>query len=1250
MWHFSRWLLIFIPGLVALTFAQHQAPTYAEGELLIQLRPQAEVTEVTADFTALDLRPAKLLSRRMNIWLVRFDPARADAAAALVQVKQHRQVQLAQFNHHVTRRGAEAVPNDPMFASQWALNNTGQTGGVADADIDAPEAWDIATGGTTASGDEIVVAVIDGGADLNHEDLDYWKNLEEIPNNGIDDDNNGYVDDYDGWNAYNSNGNIPGDSHGTHVSGIAGARGNNGIGVSGVNWDVKIMPVAGSSNNEAIVVEAYGYVLEQRARYNETNGASGAFVVVTNSSFGVDFGDPNDFPLWSAMYDSMGVQGILSCGATANLNINIDISGDVPTACPSDYLIAVTNTTSSDLKNSGAAYGLTTIDLGAPGTGILNTLPGNNYGNLTGTSMATPTVAGAVALLYAAAGPALMNAVKSNPAQTALLFKEWIMAGTDSIPALQGITVTGGRLNVYNSLLLVKTFADSLDPNSPDSVTAYSDYTTPTSIDLAWNDPISFAGGDTLLPAQFTIEIARDGAWIASVPGGMMQYNDSGLNDGQPYNYEVYTKVTATDSTSGIIEVAWTAGGSPIPAGPANLAAVGDTAQAVLTWDDPTTQSDGTPLDDLAQIYIYRDGARIDSVDPGVQTYSDVPPPGFIYHYTVTAVDNEAPSNESEPSNPVSCFVGGTPEVLVWVGPDASGESAASGDSIYAALAANGKSTYLTNDLFEFGSDLSIFKAVFVVLGIFSNNHVIGSSDPEGPALQAYLQSGGSLYLEGGDCFNYDPETGGYNIRPWFGLNDGPDGSGDVAAITGLNDLSAFTFAYDGENNWMDELIPNSALPVWQNSSNSDLSGVYHTGFGSGLALGVVPSFGGLIDAPGTPLYPGRRYAEKITRHSGMSSTKMRAPRTVSQPFVKKAAYYPALKNNRKTPGELYRITPGGGLEMLANTKTDLMAAYLELLGIDLPTALISLSPDAFSHALALGDSISDTLTITHLGAIGSNEITFSITEEPPVDWLSLAPVSDTLGSGESVPVALRFHTAGLDTGIYLTTLKVSSSDSVAPELYLPVTLEVYGVPSIASDADTLNFGGVMVGEQGQQHFQIVNHGSGDLLVSSIFSTAPVFQADPTQSTVSPGDSIEVMVTFSPDSVGNFEGILKITANDPMIDTLMVYLQGSGEPVLGITSDQLPREFALSANYPNPFNPSTTIAYQLPQSVPVTLTVYNLLGQRVRRLVQGVLAPGYYRAVWNGRNDAGVAVGSGIYIYRFEAGDYRQVRKMILLK
>ena len=132
------------------------------------------------------------------------------------------------------------------------------------------------------------MAIVDGGADLNHVDIDFFKNIHEIPNNGQDDDGNGYIDDYDGWNAYSNNGNIPSSSHGTHVAGISAAIGNNGTGIAGVNWGVKVMPIAGSSSNESVVVNAYGYVLEMRSTYNETDGAFGAFVVATNSSFGVD--------------------------------------------------------------------------------------------------------------------------------------------------------------------------------------------------------------------------------------------------------------------------------------------------------------------------------------------------------------------------------------------------------------------------------------------------------------------------------------------------------------------------------------------------------------------------------------------------------------------------------------------------------------------------------------------------------------------------------------------------------------------------------------------------------------------------------------------------------------------------------------------------------------------------------------------------------------------------------------------------
>ena len=183
------------------------------------------------------------------------------------------------------------------------------------------------------------------GFDIGHEDFNFWKNNNEIDGNGLDDDNNGYPDDFDGWNAYNSTGKYSwGDSWYSCSGYCWGYRKIITKGVSGVNWNVGIMPIAGSSGNEATVVTAYSYALEMRALYNETDGDRGAYIVVTNSSFGVDLGDPANFPIWCSMYDEMGEVGILSCAATANQNWDIDDVGDVPTACGSDYLIAVTNT------------------------------------------------------------------------------------------------------------------------------------------------------------------------------------------------------------------------------------------------------------------------------------------------------------------------------------------------------------------------------------------------------------------------------------------------------------------------------------------------------------------------------------------------------------------------------------------------------------------------------------------------------------------------------------------------------------------------------------------------------------------------------------------------------------------------------------------------------------------------------------------------------------------------------------------
>ncbi|RMH79675.1 MAG: exo-alpha-sialidase, partial [Calditrichaeota bacterium] len=244
-----------------------------------------------------------------------------------------------------------------------------------------------------------------------------------------------------------------------------------------------------------------------------------------------------------------------------------------------------------------------------------------------------------------------------------------------------------------NALAYVSPFvlADPDDPNPPTGVSAYSDFTTPTEMLLTWTDPTTLVDGTPIAPSDFTIEIERDGAPLASVPGGTGTYTDMGLTDGQLYNYSLYTKLIVNDSTSTPVQVAWHAGGSPTPAAPSNLVCTPqDTTGAVLTWTDPTTQDDGTPLDDLDSIRVYRDGVHVASVAAGVGTYTDFPAPGFIYTYEVTAIDNESPVNESAPSNSAQCFVGSTPNFLVWVPSDVVGASAASGDSLFDALAANG--------------------------------------------------------------------------------------------------------------------------------------------------------------------------------------------------------------------------------------------------------------------------------------------------------------------------------------------------------------------------------------------------------------------------------------------------------------------------------------------------------------------------------------------------------------------------------
>lgn len=217
------------------------------------------------------------------------------------------------------------IPNDPNFTNQNDLEMIGM-----------PNSWDLTTGGLTYRGDTIVVAVIDDGFQLSHEDLkeNLWHNPGEIPNDGIDNDGNGYKDDYYGVNITTGRDNHPVMSHGTSVSGIIGAKGNNGKGISGINWNIKLMTIS-YDHHISQLVEAYNYVLDMRKKYNDTKGSEGAFVVAVNLSSGIEFALPQNFPLWCSFYDSLGAQGVLSVCSASNDHHNVEIYGDLPARCTS---------------------------------------------------------------------------------------------------------------------------------------------------------------------------------------------------------------------------------------------------------------------------------------------------------------------------------------------------------------------------------------------------------------------------------------------------------------------------------------------------------------------------------------------------------------------------------------------------------------------------------------------------------------------------------------------------------------------------------------------------------------------------------------------------------------------------------------------------------------------------------------------------------------------------------------------------
>jgi subtilisin family serine protease len=352
-------------------------------------------------------------------------PAGMTVEEALKTFNKANGVLYAEPNYQV--KACSTFPNDPRFDDLWGMHNTGQTGGTPDADIDAPEAWEIATGSS-----EIIVAVIDTGVDYTHPDLagNMWVNEAEYYGTpGVDDDGNGYVDDIYGYDFCNYDGDPMDDHyHGTHCSGTVGALGDNGEGVAGVCWNVSIMALkfldagGGGWTDDAINCVEYSVLM----------GAN-----LSSNSWG---GGGYSQSLKDAI-DAAGAAGMLFAAAAGNdYGQNNDVYPHYPSSYDCESLISVMSTNDNDNRSSFSNYGPTSVDLGAPGSDILSCKLGGGYKYASGTSMATPHVAGACALLWS------MNPVLSNSE-----VKDIILQTVD--PTLPGLCVSEGRLNLYSAIL-----------------------------------------------------------------------------------------------------------------------------------------------------------------------------------------------------------------------------------------------------------------------------------------------------------------------------------------------------------------------------------------------------------------------------------------------------------------------------------------------------------------------------------------------------------------------------------------------------------------------------------------------------------------------------------------------------------------------------------------------------------------------------------------------------------------------------
>lgn len=445
-----------------------KSPDAVPGEILVRFRPESKSKQLgrhvlieksgrQIPFSIKAISPKSEIVEGLRVAQV--NPA--DTSNAIEALRARPDVIYAEPNFI---RRAFVSPNDPRYPQMWGLNNTGQPSdhdghpGTPGNDIRAEQAWAITTGNRS-----VVVGVIDSGIDINHQDLhdNIWTNPAEVAGNGADDDGNGFVDDINGWDfahndttvfdytepSYPPSASYTGDieDHGTHVAGTIGAVGNNGIGVTGVNWQVSLMSLkfltedgAGTSAN---LLNAFAYAKAMRQLWESSGGTKGANIRVLNNSYGGERFSQAEQDAIRALSDA----GILFVVAAGNESLPNDLFPVYPSNYTSPNLISVAAQAGSGGRSFFSNFGEATVNVAAPGEHILSTTPKNTYDFFDGTSMAAPHVSGTAALVCALSPSITMQKLRSLMMYSGRLFST-VQTSTrhdvDANKALQGVSST----------------------------------------------------------------------------------------------------------------------------------------------------------------------------------------------------------------------------------------------------------------------------------------------------------------------------------------------------------------------------------------------------------------------------------------------------------------------------------------------------------------------------------------------------------------------------------------------------------------------------------------------------------------------------------------------------------------------------------------------------------------------------------------------------------------------------------------